>query len=191
MIPIALNPEHVTVMLVGGGPVSLRRGEQLLSLGLKRFLVFAERPEPNFKASLGRYLTERLPTGQEIAGAAVMYIADVEGRVAEDLARTARAVGTLVNVEDVKPLCDFHSLSQVRRGDLTVAISTAGKSPGLSVRLRKYLEQRMGPEWGDRLEELNAVREQWRGQGKTLPEVARLTDRYIDEKGWLPWPKAS
>ena len=46
--------------------------------------------------------------------------------IAAGMAARCRALGRLVNVEDVKPLCDFHTPSQVRRGDLLLSISTGG-----------------------------------------------------------------
>ena len=47
----------------------------------------------------------------------------------------------------------------MRRGDLQIAISTAGHSPALAQRLRKQLEVQFGPEYSDWLRELAATRE--------------------------------
>jgi len=59
----------------------------------------------------------------------------------------ARNAGALVNIEDAKPLCDFHVPSLVRRGDLVMTVSTAGRSPGLARRLRRHLEKLFGDEF--------------------------------------------
>lgn len=91
-----------------------------------------------------------------------------------------------MNVEDVKPLCDFHMPSLVRRGDLVVTVSTGGKSPGLARRLRRYLETLFGPEWAGRLNELAEKRDDWRRQDVGMAEIGRRTDAYVEEKGWLP-----
>ena len=101
------------------------------------------------------------------------------------MAQAARAAGALVNVEDVVELCDVHLPALVRRGDLTIAISTAGRSPALARRLRRRIERQYGPEWAGRLAELAEARRQWRGEGLSPGEVSRRSDAFLDEKEWL------
>ena len=50
----------------------------------------------------------------------------------------------LVNVVDVIPECTFAAASVITHGDLTISISTSGKSPALSRRIREYLEAKFG-----------------------------------------------
>ncbi len=57
-----------------------------------------------------------------------------------------RGRNVLVNTLDDVPHCDFIAPALVRRGDLTVAISTGGKAPVMAVRLRQKLERELGPE---------------------------------------------
>ncbi len=52
----------------------------------------------------------------------------------------------LVNVVDVIPECTFAAASVVTRGDLTVSISTSGKSPAISRRIREFLETKFETE---------------------------------------------
>lgn len=52
----------------------------------------------------------------------------------------------LVNVVDVIPECTFAAASVVTHGDLTISISTSGKSPAISRRIREYLEAKFGTE---------------------------------------------
>lgn len=64
----------------------------------------------------------------------------------------------LCNSVDDPQNCDFYYPAVVRRGDLQIAISTAGKSPALAQRLRKDFEAQFGPEYGDWLDELGHAR---------------------------------
>ena len=82
-------------------------------------------------------------------------------------------------------LCDFHNPAQVRRGDLLLTVSTGGRSPGLAARIRSELAQAFGPEWAGRLNRLAAKRASWRRPGRSLDELARLTNATIDGNGWL------
>jgi precorrin-2 dehydrogenase/sirohydrochlorin ferrochelatase len=88
-------------------------------------------------------------------------------------------------VEDVKHLCDFHTPSQVRRGDLLLSISTGGRSPGLAQRLRRYLEDLFQPDWEDHLDELARARDGWRAEGADMETVVRRTVEMIEKRGWL------
>lgn len=70
----------------------------------------------------------------------------------------AEAAGSLVNAVDDPPFCDFYFPSVVRRGDLQIAISTAGHSPALAQRLRKEINALVPLDAGDWLAELGNLR---------------------------------
>jgi precorrin-2 dehydrogenase/sirohydrochlorin ferrochelatase len=87
-----------------------------------------------------------------------------------------------VNAEDRPELCDFHSVAEVRRGDLLLTVSTGGASPGLAARIRARLAAEYGPEWADRLNLLRGRRAAWRQDGN---DVKALTDALLGANGWL------
>ena len=70
----------------------------------------------------------------------------------------AEAAGVLINAVDDPPFCDFYFPSVVRRGDLQIAISTAGQSPALAQRLRKEINALLPLDTGDWLTELGNLR---------------------------------
>ncbi|MDP9052050.1 MAG: bifunctional precorrin-2 dehydrogenase/sirohydrochlorin ferrochelatase [Acidobacteriota bacterium] len=70
----------------------------------------------------------------------------------------AESFGILVNAVDDPPFCDFYFPSVVRRGDLQIAISTAGASPALAQRLRKEINAILPLDAGDWLAELGNLR---------------------------------
>jgi siroheme synthase-like protein len=72
--------------------------------------------------------------------------------------KLARRGGVLCNVVDDPQHCDFYYGAVVRRGALQIAISTGGRSPALAQRLRKQIEQDLGPEYERWLEELGEAR---------------------------------
>ncbi len=65
----------------------------------------------------------------------------------------------MCNVVDVPDLCDFFYPSVVRRGDLQIAVSTAGKSPSLAQKIRQQLEKQFGPAYSEWVAELGATRQ--------------------------------
>ncbi len=64
----------------------------------------------------------------------------------------------ICNAVDDPPYCDFYFPSIVKRGDLQIAISTAGASPALAQRLRKELNAALPLDLGAWLEELGNLR---------------------------------
>jgi siroheme synthase (precorrin-2 oxidase/ferrochelatase) len=73
----------------------------------------------------------------------------------------------------------------VRRGALSIAISTGGRSPGLARLLKVLLEPLIDARWGVWLEDLAAQRARWRAAGHAMAEVSRRTAGFVRAKGWL------
>src|SRR3984885_12206805 len=130
-------------------------------------------------------LAGRGPARDRRAALQVLFVAGLSEGEARDLATRARALGVLVNVEDVLPLCDFHVPAIVRRGELLITASTGGSVPGLARRLREWLGEVFGPEWTERLSDLSSARARWRSSGFSPSEVSQKVRDLIDEKGWL------
>ncbi len=188
MIPIVIDPKVTPLALVGRGEVACRRLEALHAGGAGQIAVFADEPSAELAELAGAQLRRRLPSVDELARLQVIWIADLPLERAAPLAALARALGVLVNVEDVKAWCDFHNPAIVRRGDLLLTVSTGGKSPGLAARIRRQLAQGFGPEWALRVRHLGVSRDAWRRRTRSLAELGRLTDGLIDRRGWLPRP---
>jgi precorrin-2 dehydrogenase/sirohydrochlorin ferrochelatase len=70
----------------------------------------------------------------------------------------ATSKSVLCNAVDDPPFCDFYFPSIVKRGDLQIAISTAGASPALAQRLRKELNAALPLDLGPWLDELGNLR---------------------------------
>lgn len=186
MLPILLDLASLHVVLVGEGEAAEKRLALLDEAGAARLEVYSSAPSAAFERQAGKRLKGKRPTDDVLTGAHIVFLAGLGDRESIALAGKAREAGRLVNTEDVKPLCDFHVPSILRRGDLVISVSTGGKSPGLARRLRRHLEGLFGPEWAGRLDEVGRQRRVWRAQGLELAEIGRKVDAYIEEKGWLP-----
>jgi len=169
MLPIILDCSKIRVGIAGSGE------------GLRRRLNLVRAAGPEEPA----VYEGRVPTAAELASLQIIFVAGLDPETSRDLAAAARKTHVLVNVEDVPELCDFHVPAQVRRGDLLVAISTAGRSPALARALREDIEQRFGPEWEGRLEEISGLRGRWRADGVSPEEVSARTRSLLSERGWL------
>ncbi|HEY2010577.1 MAG TPA: NAD(P)-dependent oxidoreductase [Rhizomicrobium sp.] len=167
MLPLVLNPTYIKAGLAGRGPARDRRAALLADAGMEV-----------------RLLPENAPDAL-LEGLQVLFVAGLPEGEARELAGRARALGVLVNVEDVLPLCDFHVPAIVRRGELLLTASTGGRVPGLARALRERLADEFGPEWTARLKELGAARAKWRSQGLSPNEVSQHVRELIARMGWL------
>jgi precorrin-2 dehydrogenase/sirohydrochlorin ferrochelatase len=185
MLPISVDLTQIRVILVGGGEAARRRLTLLDQAGAGALEVYAASPEPALAAAAGARLRRRLPRPAEIARAHLVFVARIPDPAAAEIRRAARAAGVLVNVEDDRRRSDFHSAAVFRRGDLTVAISTNGRSPGLAALMRRMLEQRFTPEWEMRLDQLATMRQAWREAGADSAMISRWTAEWVARHGWL------
>ena len=193
MLPISVDLAQVRVILVGDGAAARRRLALLDEAGATALEIFAPTPEPSLAALAGVRLQQRLPRSEEIARAGLVFVAGVGAPIATEICRVARAARVLVNVEDDREKSDFHSAAVIRRGDLTVAVSTGGKSPGLAALMRRELEDRIGPEWDERTGEVAALRQAWRASGADPAAVGRRIREWAARRRWLDplMPEAS
>jgi precorrin-2 dehydrogenase/sirohydrochlorin ferrochelatase len=189
MIPLALDPAFARLAVAGNGALALRRLRALRQGGAGSALLFADAPSAELVAEAGPFLNRTLPDAAVLSELHALWIVDLEPKTAAALATLARSLRVLVNVEDVPAFCDFHSVAEVRRGDLLLTVSTNGAAPGLAGTIRRNLEHCFGPEWGDRVGEIAALRREWRGQGVAMPEAARRIAALVNERCWLSCPK--
>jgi len=190
MFPALLDLTRLSVAVVGEDAPAAKRIALVHQAGARGFALYAPEPGEDVQAALAAHPDVRhiaaWPEQAEVAALNVLFVAEPPEEVEHRLADWARAAKTLLNTEDVKPLCDFHVPSMVRRGDLLLAISTAGKSPGLAQILRRKFEADFGPEWAERLEIIAEHRAAWRAEGLPLPELSARTRTLLEQKGWLP-----
>jgi precorrin-2 dehydrogenase/sirohydrochlorin ferrochelatase len=177
MIAVALDLATLPVGVAGRGTAALRRFRALRAGGAGNLLLFTDEP-----ADAGEAVRPLPVSRDDLAGIRALWITGLPDGEAAELAALARSERVLVNVEDRPALCDFHSVAEVRRGDLLLTVSTGGASPGLAARIRARLAGEFGPEWAERLAQMRAHRAVWRHDGRDL---AAETDALLQANGWL------
>ena len=142
--PAYLNLQNRKCLVVGAGLVAERKVLSLLRSGGEVTLISPEATQ---------LIADLAQSNQIIWHKRQFQSGDTEGMflvcVATDLpeintqvfkeAHEAYGIN-LVNVVDVIPECTFAAASVITHDDLTISISTSGKSPALSRRIREYLE---------------------------------------------------
>lgn len=170
MYPIAFDLSRIHIVLVGTGEVAKRRLQQLKEAGATRITFYSD----------------HLPQAHEIRQAQLLMVAGLDDETSAVLASIARLQGIMVNVEDKPDLCDFYFMSFVKRGALTLAISTDGASPTLAQEIKAYLANLFGEEWAGIVAEIGERRQQWKQQGLTNQEVGEKTRTFLYSNSLMP-----
>ena len=160
LLPIFLNLDSRLGLLVGAGPVALDKIGSLLKTGL-RLRVIAPHALKEIRALAEQGRLEWIPrhfTSADVDGNFIVIAATSSPEVNAEVYRAAVARGILCNSVDDIPHCDFFFGSVVSRGDLQIAISTAGESPAFAQRLRREIDEQLPEDVGPWLVRLGKLR---------------------------------
>ncbi len=167
---ISLNIYQKKCVVVGGGEVALRKVKALLKQGAA-VQVVAAAPCPGLSlladSKLINVLQRNYKRG-DLKDAYIAIAATTETETNKKVALEARHRGILVNVADDPEQSDFIVPACVHRGELTIAISTAGKSPALARKIRTRLEKDFGEEYASLVTLIGEVRSELKEQGITI-----------------------
>jgi uroporphyrin-III C-methyltransferase / precorrin-2 dehydrogenase / sirohydrochlorin ferrochelatase len=160
LLPIFLNLEGRPCLLVGAGTVALEKIGTLLKTGLRLRVVAPEaRAEVRALAADGKLeFVQREFEPADLDGNFIVIAATDVPDVNAAVYREASARGIPCNSVDDIPNCDFFFGSVVSRGDLQIAISTAGESPAVAQRLRREIDEQLPLDLGPWLAKLGELR---------------------------------
>jgi siroheme synthase-like protein len=160
LLPVFLRLERRPVLVVGAGTVALAKIENLRAVGAA-ITVVAPEAIPNIRELAHTDILtwhERVFAPSDLDGIflviAATNVPDVNHAVYEEALRR----NILCNAVDDPPNCDFYFGSVVARGELQIAISTAGESPALAQRLRREIDAQLPQDLGPWLAELGGLR---------------------------------
>lgn len=160
LFPMFMKLEGRQCLVVGAGKVGEQKIAGLLETGARlRVVALDASPAVREWARSGKIELElRSFANHDLQGAFLVVVATASRTLNERIYREAQALGVLCNVVDVPDLCDFFYPSIVRRGDLQIAVSTAGQSPSLAQNIRQQLEKQFGPAYAAWVAELGETR---------------------------------
>ncbi|RLC30488.1 MAG: bifunctional precorrin-2 dehydrogenase/sirohydrochlorin ferrochelatase [Deltaproteobacteria bacterium] len=180
--PLFLEMADKAALVVGGGAVAERKVRSLLQYGASIRIVSRD---------LTDGLKDLLETGRisfagetfvenHLEGLTLVFAATDDRQLNHEISIKARERGVLVNAVDQPEDCTFIVPSIVRRGDLTIAVSTSGKSPALAKRVRKQLESQFGKEYAIFLDFLGRLRGRVISLGLSSEENSRIFNGVVN-----------
>ena len=146
---IDLRAEAGPALIVGGGKVATRKAKSLAEAEF-RIVVVAPAVSDAIRALPWVTLTEREFVAADLPETALysLVFACTDSRdVNQEVGRLARAARIPVVVADRQAESTFFTPATLRDGDLAVAVSTGGASPGLASSIRRRIAAAIGPDW--------------------------------------------
>ncbi|MFZ0631769.1 MAG: bifunctional precorrin-2 dehydrogenase/sirohydrochlorin ferrochelatase [Acidobacteriaceae bacterium] len=176
LLPIFLRLDRRPVIVIGAGTVALAKIESLLPTGAQLTIVAPAAVEPIKSLARENQLVwhPRLFAPADLDGAFLVIAATNNSAVNHAVYEEALRRNILCNAVDDPPNCDFYFGSTVSRGDLQIAISTAGESPALAQRLRREIDEQLPSDLGPWLHELGALRRTIRAEAPATPARTQL-----------------
>jgi siroheme synthase-like protein len=165
--PVFLSVDGKRCVVVGGGRVALRKVNSLLEYQAHVEVISPEIcPEIRQLEQDGQIrVIQRTYQRGDLRGALVVIAATDDQDVNNMVSREAQESGLLINVVDDAKKSNFIVPSCLHRGDISVAISTSGRSPALARKLRTKLEEELGEEFTFLALIVHEVREELKRQG--------------------------
>lgn len=158
--PVFLRLEGRPCLVVGGGPVALRKVEGLLAGGGRVTVVAPEAVgdvEALARGGLVVWVRRRFEPS-DLEGVVLALAATSDRGVNRRVAAEGAARGVWVNVADDAGVGDFHVPAVLRRGDLTVAVATGGASPAMAAWIRDRIGETLPEGLGEMVEVARSVR---------------------------------
>ena len=169
-LPLFLDVRARTAVVVGGGPVALRKAELLVRCGARVSLI-APQLTADFASLIASGHVEHHAAAfapDALEGAAVVIAATDQPSVNAAVAQAARTRNIPVNVVDDLQLSSFIVPAIVDRDPVIVAVGTSGNAPVLARYVRERIEALLPPQLG----KLAALAGRWRRRAaRTLATV--------------------
>lgn len=158
--PAFLDIQNRRCLVVGGGGVATRKVVTLLECGAAVTVV-----SPHISDTLKEFVVQnriRYRHGtyerKDLNDIFLVIGATDDEKENRRIHHDAEQKGCLCNIADQPNLCNFILPSVINQGDLTIAISTSGKSPAFAKHLRRQLQDQFGPEYATLLTLMGAIR---------------------------------
>jgi precorrin-2 dehydrogenase / sirohydrochlorin ferrochelatase len=172
--PVFLEMKDRRCVVIGGGAVAERKVEGLVAAGANVTVI-----SPGMTDGLKELLKQdairhvaREYQASDRAGYDLVFVATDNSEINAAVFSEARSLRIWVNSADDPDHCDFILPAVIRRGDLTVAVSTGGASPAVTRAIREELDEYFTADYARFIQIAGEVRRELRGKSVSPPASA-------------------
>jgi len=163
LLPLFLDVTGRTVLVVGAGMIASRKALDLVAAGARVHVVapvVAAELTAAIAGGVPLTLARRTFVDGDIEGAWLVFAATDDPGVQRHIAEECERAHVFCVAIDDPPNASAYGGAIIRRGPITVAISTSGEAPALARLMREVLEQALPDE--SYVEAARALRERWK-----------------------------
>ena len=191
LFPIFIKLDQIHTLVVGGGYVGLEKLEALLKncprarITLVAKEILQEEIRELAKAHPFVELIERPFEEKDLDKKDFVILATDDPNLHEGIKTITRNRNIITNVADTPKLCDAYLGSVVKKGDLKIAISTNGKSPTISKRMREYLTEAIPDteNMQELLDNMKEIRDRLKGDFEyKVKMLDKITQDWLEEQ---------
>ena len=180
--PIMLKVCGRTAVVIGGGPVAMRKVRSLRSAGAHVKVVaeeFADEADlVDVEAIRQSYRADVLE------GATLVFACTNDRALNAQIADDARRIGAIANCVDQPEDCDFFVPAIVSRGDVIVAVGTSGAVPALAAELKKQIDKTLPDRIGEFSQALAKIRKQLQAEIADIRRRAEIMKKLSDKASY-------
>lgn len=158
LYPINLELDDMRITIIGGGNVSYRKCKNFLDFGKSVRVVSPEFIDQFENIKNDIELIYDTYKKEYIKDSFIVIAATNNKELNKNIGIYCKSVGKLVNVVDNITLSNYTVPSYLKRGDLLLSVSTNGKSPSLSSKIKKELEEKYDDSYEEYLNILGEIR---------------------------------
>ena len=159
--PVHLDLKDINITIIGGGRIAFRKYQFFLQ-NEKPVTVVAKEFIPEFRGiqNQGLTLVQDEYRHSHIDDSFLVIAATNDAELNEKIGAYCKLKGKLVNVASNASLSNFIIPGIVQRGDLLLSVSTSGKNPSLTKKIKQELHQQYGSEYAEMIESLSRSKEE-------------------------------
>ena len=180
LYPINLELKDINITIIGGGDAAYRKCKNFLDFGKSvrvvspKFIDEFELIKNDVELIYDEYKEEY------IKDSFIVVAGTNNKEINKNIGIYCRECGKLVNVVDDIELSNYTVPSYVKRGDLLISISTGGKSPSLSSKIKKELEEKYDDSYEEYINILGEIRKKVIKKYKNISERKKILNSLIN-----------
>ena len=183
-LPIFLDLKGRKVLVIGGGRIAAEKLKKLMPCEADVLVITKEVKDEYIEelAKLGKIKLEiREFSESDLEGVFIVISATDNGELNQRVYNLCSSRNIFVNSVDQKDKCSFIFSAEIRRGDLTIAVSTGGASPGLAARIRNQIDDLISNEAEKYLDLIKQARENIKLRETNIEKRAEILKDIVKE----------
>lgn len=182
--PISLKFDDKKILLVGGGAISTFKLKKIKLYNPKSLTCVAKKFSSDFlsECEASYIMNERAFIESDLENADIVIVAIEDMSLQESIYKICKERKILCNCVDLIHCCDFIFPSIIKRGDISVAITSNGRVPGFSATFKDYLEKYIPEELEIGFQEVLKLRQTLPAGPERMKIIRAKAKQFFDER---------